>query len=40
MYITAGFLYFVITLIGVRLLRVLERKVHIPGYAVSGGMEA
>lgn len=40
LYITAGFLYFVITLIGVRLLRVLERKVHIPGYAVSGGMEA
>lgn len=38
LYITAGILYFIITLIGVRLLRMLERKVHIPGYAVSGGM--
>ena len=27
-----------ITLVGVHILRVLERKVHIPGYAVSGSM--
>ena len=38
LYITAGLLYFCITLVGVRLLRMLERKVHIPGYAVSGSM--
>ena len=38
LYITAGLLYFVITLVGVHLLRMLERKVHIPGYAVSGSM--
>ncbi len=38
LYITAGLLYFGITLVGVRLLRLLERKVHIPGYAVSGSM--
>lgn len=38
LYITAGLLYFGITLVGVHLLRVLERKVHIPGYAVSGSM--
>jgi len=31
-------LYFGITLVGVHILRVLERKVHIPGYAVSGSM--
>ena len=30
--------YFGITLVGVHILRVLERKVHIPGYAVSGSM--
>ena len=35
LYITAGLLYFGITLVGVHILRVLERKVHIPGYAVS-----
>lgn len=38
LYITAGLLYFGITLVGVHLLRLLERKVHIPGYAVSGSM--
>ena len=38
LYITAGVLYFCITLVGVQLLRKLERKVHIPGYAVSGTM--
>lgn len=38
LYITAGILYFCITLVGVYLLRKLERKVHIPGYAVSGTM--
>ena len=38
LYITAGLLYFGITLVGVHLLRTLERKVHIPGYAVSGSM--
>lgn len=38
LYITAGILYFIITLIGIRLLKTLESKVHIPGYAVSGGM--
>lgn len=36
MYIVVGAIYFVITLIGVRLLRLLERKVRIPGYAVAG----
>ena len=36
LYFTAGALYFCITLAGVHLLRRLERKVHIPGYAVSG----
>ena len=36
LYLTAGALYFCITLLGVHLLRRLERKVHIPGYAVSG----
>lgn len=38
LYITAGLLYFAITLAGVHVLRTLERKVHIPGYAVSGSM--
>lgn len=36
LYITAGVLYFVITLIGIRLLRMLEEKVRIPGYTVGG----
>jgi len=36
LYVVVGILYFVITLAGVRLLRLLERRVRIPGYAVSG----
>ena len=32
LYITAGVLYLIITLIGLKVLRALERKVHIPGY--------
>ncbi len=31
----AGVLYFVITLIGVRLLRMLEQKIYVPGYAIN-----
>lgn len=38
LYITAGILYFCITLMGIHLLRFLERKVHIQGYAVSGSI--
>lgn len=38
LYMTAGVLYLLFTLIGIRLLRRLENKVRIPGYAVSGGM--
>ncbi len=36
MYLVVGVLYFIVTLIGVRLLRALERKVRIPGYALAG----
>lgn len=36
LYMTAGALYFVITVIGLKLLRKLEHRVHIPGYAGSG----
>ena len=36
LYMTAGIIYFCMTLIGITLLRRLERKVHIPGYAVGG----
>lgn len=36
LYMTAGVLYFCITLVGVNLLRRLERKVRIPGYAITG----
>ena len=32
LYITAGILYLIITIIGLKALRILERKVHIPGY--------
>ena len=32
LYITAGALYLIITIIGLKALRSLERKVHIPGY--------
>jgi len=39
LYLTAGLIYFVITLIGVSVLRRLERKVHIPGYALAGQSE-
>lgn len=38
LYITAGLLYLLFTLTGIRLLRLLENKVRIPGYAVGGGM--
>jgi len=38
LYVTAGCLYLLITLIGVQALRHLERKVHIPGYALSGAL--
>lgn len=36
LYITAGLIYFIITMFGVSLLRRLERRVHIPGYASAG----
>ena len=36
LYMTAGALYFVITLIGLKVLRRLEHKLHIPGYASHG----
>lgn len=36
LYITAGLIYFVITMAGLTLLRRLERKVRIPGYALIG----
>ena len=35
-YLTVGLLYYLITLIGIRALRRLEKKVQIPGYAVGG----
>jgi len=35
-YLTAGALYYVITLIGLLALRHLEKKFHIPGYAAGG----
>ena len=35
MYIMVGALYFLVTWAGVRLLRSLERRVHIPGYVVT-----
>ncbi len=38
LYVTAGLLYFCITAIGVSLLRRLEKKVRIPGYAVPEAM--
>ncbi len=31
----AGFLYFIITYIGVRLLRMLEQRIYVPGYAIN-----
>ena len=36
-YLTAGVLYYLITLAGLRAMRVLEKKTHIPGYATGGG---
>ena len=36
-YLTAGVLYYLITLIGLYAMRRLERKVYIPGYAAGGG---
>ena len=36
MYIMVGLLYFLVTWAGVRLLRALERRTHIPGYVVAG----
>ena len=38
LYVTAGLLYFCITMLGVSLLRRLEKKVRIPGYAVPEAM--
>ena len=35
LYITAGVIYFIITMIGVTLLRCLERHVRIPGYTTT-----
>ncbi len=35
LFAAAGLLYFFITLVGVRLLRTLEQKIYIPGYAVN-----
>ncbi len=35
LFAAAGILYFIITLIGVRLLRILEQKIYVPGYAVN-----
>ena len=36
-YLLAGVLYYVITLVGLKGLRLLEKKVYIPGYAAGGG---
>lgn len=36
-YLTVGLLYYVITLVGLKGLRQLEKKVYIPGYAAGGG---
>ncbi len=35
LFAAAGLLYFIITLVGVRLLRALEQRIYIPGYAVN-----
>lgn len=35
LYITAGIIYLLITMVGVRLLNILERKYYIPGYTIS-----
>lgn len=39
LYATAGVLYFVLTLAVLRLLRLLEQKIHVPGYSSGIGME-
>ncbi|MGV6995751.1 amino acid ABC transporter permease [uncultured Desulfovibrio sp.] len=39
LYATAGVLYFVLTLVVLRLLRLLEQKIHVPGYSSGIGME-
>ena len=39
LYATAGVLYFVLTLVVLRLLRLLEQKIHVPGYSSVIGME-
>ncbi len=36
-YLTAGVLYYLITLVGLRAMRQLEKKVYIPGYATGSG---
>lgn len=37
LYAAAGLIYFVLTLVVLKLLRRLEEKVHVPGYSCSGG---
>lgn len=37
-YATAGLLYYIITFAGLKALRRLEKKVHIPGYAAGGNL--
>lgn len=39
LYATAGVLYFVLTLVVLKLLRYLEQKIHVPGYSSGIGME-
>ena len=39
LYATAGVLYFVLTLVVLKLLRHLEKKIHVPGYSSGIGME-
>ena len=38
LYLTAGVLYLLITLAGVKLLRILEHRLRIPGYTTSGSL--
>ena len=39
LYATAGVLYFVLTLVVLKLLRLLEQKIHVPGYSSGIGTE-
>ena len=39
LYATAGVLYVVLTPVGLKLLRLLEQKIHVPGYSSGIGME-